>query len=669
MMSIPKSFASGASLSGSATIPGDKSISHRSIIFASQALGTTHIEKLLVSEDVLATIGALRKLGIRIQQNGGAWEVEGKGVGGLQPSNDIIDCGNSGTSIRLLMGLVSPYQFPTFFTGDQSLRGRPMGRVITPLSQMGATFHSRDKGRPPLMVQGNAHLLPITYRLPVASAQVKSAILLAAMNTAGTTTVIEPRPSRDHSERMLNAFGWQCETASPQADAPGSISLTGQQQAPRQDREIHIPADPSSAAFPIVAALISPHSSIQLPSIGLNPHRTGLFTTLQEMGAKLTLSNKREVAGEPVGDIQVESSPLNAVTVPASRAPSMIDEYPILAVAAAVAQGTSRFCGLAELRVKESDRLTRTAEGLKACGINAEIEGDDLIIHGSGGQMLPGGATIDSGHDHRIAMSFLLLGLQCHHPVKVSGCEAIASSFPEFFAVMASLGVHEPPPPMLVSQNTAATNWVIAIDGPAASGKGTLARRIAQKLGLRYLDTGSLYRAVGLKLLYNDQSPEDETAATAAAESIEWQDLQNPRLRQEKVGHAASIVSAMPAVRSALLAFQQRIANDERGAVLDGRDIGTTICPNAPYKFFITANLETRAHRRHRELTGQGITVIYESVLQDLKERDNRDQQRDHSPLIPAKDALIIDTSTLSTEEVFEKVLHQIQPSGDTPSH
>lgn len=642
-------------LRGECIIPGDKSISHRSLILGSQTLGQVTISGLLESQDVLCTLACLQQLGVKIEKKDQNWHVTGQGVGGLQESNDILDCGNSGTSARLLMGLVAPYEFTSFFTGDVSLRKRPMARVINPLSEMGVTFTSRSQDRLPVALKGGA-LMPIEYHSPIASAQVKSAILLAGLNTPGITSVIEPAASRDHSEIMLNALGWQCETQQLEEGAC-KISITGQQQVAYEDRQITVPADPSSAAFPIAAALLSDEADVTLPTIGLNPLRTGLFTCLQEMGARLKIHNERLENGEKIGDLHIQHSPeLKAIDVPAERAPSMIDEYPILAVIAAFSEGTSRFRGLKELRVKESDRLTAMAEGLQQCGIHAVIEEDDLIIEGIGQQYARGGCIIDSQHDHRIAMSFLIMGMRCEIPVNVTGTEAIDTSFPSFFDCMKQLGItihyHD------LSKHKPLT---IAIDGPAASGKGTLARRLAEALGLKYLDTGSLYRAVGMKLLYSNQSPEDEQAALEAAQSITLQDLRNPRLRQEHVGNAASIISAMPAVREALLNFQREIAASPEGAVLDGRDIGTVVCPQADYKFFITADIETRAKRRHRELSGQGIEVVYDSVLADLKERDERDSQRDAAPLKPAEQAETLDTSSLSADEVLERVLALIR--------
>jgi len=641
-----------ASLRGETQVPGDKSISHRALMLASQVIGATRISGLLEGEDVIRTAEALKNLGVPIERFGaGLWEVHGVGVGGLKESPAVLDMGNSGTGARLMMGLVASHPITTFFSGDASLSGRPMGRITTPLSQMGARFVSREKERFPLAVQGTATPIPITYTLPVASAQVKSAVLLAGLNTRGITTAIEPQSTRDHTENMLRWFGFKVET---KKTAEGvAISVEGHQNPRRENRSLDVPGDPSSCAFLAVAALITPDSKLTIRNVCINPLRIGLFTTLKEMGAQIAFKNERTVGGEKTADIEVKSSKLKAVRVPANRAPSMIDEYPVLAVAAAFAEGESVMEGLSELRVKESDRLSAIVQGLKACGVAAHAEGDTL--HVTGGKKPRGGVVITTKLDHRIAMSFLVLGMASSEAVTVDDASPIATSFPGFADLMNRLGGR------IESPAAAATRpLVIAIDGPAASGKGTLARRLAAHLGLAYLDTGSIYRAVGLKLDYTGQDPNNKQAAIEAARAITPEDLANPRLRQEHVGKAASVVSAMPEVRAILLDFQRNFANSGKGAILDGRDIGTIVCPEADFKFYLTASLEARARRRHRELTGQGIEVVHDSVLKDLKERDARDAERIIAPLKPAEGAVIIDTSTMDASSVFEKVKRMI---------
>ena len=421
-------------LSGTAQIPGDKSISHRALMFGALAVGETRITGLLEGEDVMRTAAAMRALGAEVVQSGDEWRVAGRGIGGLVEPADVLDMGNSGTAARLLTGMLASHALFAVLTGDSSLRSRPMRRVTDPLAACGARFTGRTGGRLPLAIEGARHALPLDYRLPVASAQVKSALLLAGLNARGITRVEEPAPTRDHSENMLRHFG-----ATVTVEAAGAeriITLVGQPELRAAD--VAVPGDPSSAAFPIAAALLVPRSAITLPGIGLNPLRTGLFATLREMGADITVQNERIAGGEPVGDLVVRHGALRAVDVPAERAPSMIDEYPILAVIAAFAPGVTRMRGLAELRVKESDRLSATAAMLTAAGARIEIEGDDLIVHG--GPAPAGAATIVTHMDHRLAMSALVLGLATAAPVAVDDAAFIETSFPGFVTLMRGLG-------------------------------------------------------------------------------------------------------------------------------------------------------------------------------------------------------------------------------------
>jgi len=424
-------------LSGNITVPGDKSVSHRALILGSIAVGETHVEGLLEGEDVMAAAAAMRALGAQISRDdAGLWTVIGCGVGGLHEPNQILDMGNSGTAVRLLMGLVGTQTFTSTFTGDESLNSRPMERVMDPLRQMGVQFTSRSGGRLPITVSGSDLIKPIEYELPVASAQVKSAILLAGLNAPGKTTVIEPQPTRDHSERMLRHFG--AEVITENLDGGGvKITLTGQPEL--EGRDITVPADISSAAFPIAAALIVPGSNLLIRNVGVNPLRAGLIKTLQEMGGKITIENSRGEAGEPLADLRVEASQLHGITVPASRAPSMIDEYPVLSVVATCATGTTHMVGLAELRVKESDRLAAMATGLAACGVLIEETEDSLTVHGSD-QPIDGGALIAANLDHRIAMAFSVLGMVSLNPVTIDDGSPIATSFPGYIKLMNSLG-------------------------------------------------------------------------------------------------------------------------------------------------------------------------------------------------------------------------------------
>jgi 3-phosphoshikimate 1-carboxyvinyltransferase len=432
----PMSFAASGPLRGVATVPGDKSISHRALMLSALAVGESRIEGLLEGEDVLATAAAMRAMGAEIERGAdGAWTVHGVGVGGLLQPEAALDMGNSGTSTRLLMGLITSHPITATFTGDASLSRRPMNRVIEPLSLMGADVTASPGGRLPLMLRGLCPAVPIAYRLPVASAQVKSAILLAGLNTPGITRVIEPVPTRDHSERMLAGFGAQLTVE--EADGERHIRLTG--EAELRPQQIAVPGDPSSAAFPLVAALIVPGSAVTIENVGVNPTRAGLYEVLRMMGAEIAFSNLREVGGEPVADITACFSELSGIDVPPELAPSMIDEFPILFVAAAFAQGRTVARGLEELRVKESDRLATMAEGLRAIGARVEDLPDGLIIDGTGGDPLPGGATIASRLDHRIAMSFAVVGLACRAPVTVDDTSPVATSFPGFIDLIARL--------------------------------------------------------------------------------------------------------------------------------------------------------------------------------------------------------------------------------------
>jgi len=438
------SSARTSGLAGTIRVPGDKSISHRALMFGALAIGETRIKGLLEGEDVLNTAKAMRALGAsveRVEEPDGAstWIVRGRGVGGLLEPDGVLDMGNSGTGARLLTGLLASHPMTAVMTGDDSLRSRPMGRVVEPLQSMGGSFESRSGHRLPMTVTGTGDPMPIVYKSPVASAQVKSAVLLAGLQARGATTVIEPAATRDHTERMLRHFGAEV-FSEPVADRPGAVAVTVTGQPELVGSDIVVPGDPSSAAFLVVAALITEGSDVTLQNVGLNPQRTGLFETLREMGADLVIENERDEAGEPVGDLRVRSSKLKGVTVPAVRAPSMIDEYPILAVAAACATGETRMEGLAELRVKESDRLAAIASGLTVCGILPEIDGDTLCVQGVAGAV-PGGGVVSVHMDHRIAMSFLILGLSAEHAIGIDDESAIATSYPNFLDHLTELGV------------------------------------------------------------------------------------------------------------------------------------------------------------------------------------------------------------------------------------
>ncbi len=422
-------------------MPGDKSISHRALMFSALAVGTSTATGLLEGEDVMATAAAMRAMGAQItRDDDGAgnvtWQINGVGVGGLLEPSEALDMGNSGTSTRLLMGIVASHGIKATFTGDASLSGRPMGRVIDPLSLMGASFESSKGGTLPLMMRGALPAVPIEYALPVASAQVKSAVLLAGLNTPGITTVIEPVPTRDHTERMLKGFGAKLDVEE-QADGTRVIRIHG--EADLKPQHVTVPGDPSSAAFFMVAALIVPGSDLLIENVGLNPTRAGLVQVLREMGGSIEEVNPREVGGEPVADLRVRHSQLSGIDVDPAIAPSMIDEFPVLFVAASLAKGTTRTSGLEELRVKESDRLSAMAAALTLAGVSIEEKEDGLAIHGSGGEPLPGtpeGQTVTTHLDHRIAMSMAVAGLASAGGVTVDDTSPIGTSFPSFMDLL-----------------------------------------------------------------------------------------------------------------------------------------------------------------------------------------------------------------------------------------
>ncbi|MDF0602828.1 3-phosphoshikimate 1-carboxyvinyltransferase [Psychromarinibacter sp. C21-152] len=443
---IPMTARRSGPLKGTAHVPGDKSISHRSLILGALAVGETRISGLLEGQDVLDTAAAMQAFGAEVvDEGGGDWRVHGVGVGGFGEPDDVIDCGNSGTGVRLIMGAMATTAIAATFTGDASLRKRPMGRITDPLALFGTRAVGRAGGRLPMTVVGAGDAVGVRYVLPVASAQVKSAVLLAGLNARGDTVVVEPEATRDHTERMLTGFGAQ--VAVEETGEGRVITLTGQPELSPQ--KIAVPRDPSSAAFPVCAALLVEGSDVLVPNIGLNPTRAGLYFTLQEMGADLVFENEREEGGEPVADLRARFSPdMKGIEVPPERAPSMIDEYPILSVVTAFAEGPTLMQGVKELRVKESDRIDAMAQGLRACGVEVEETEDSFTVHGLGAGGVPGGATCAARLDHRIAMSFLCCGLASKSAVSVDDAGPIATSFPVFEPLMAELGAQ------LVRRNT-----------------------------------------------------------------------------------------------------------------------------------------------------------------------------------------------------------------------
>jgi len=430
----PLTAARARALRGAAAVPGDKSISHRALILGALAIGETRISGLLEAEDVLNTAAAMRRFGAQVVREGaGTWHVRGVGVGGLAEPGEELDFGNSGTGSRLVMGMMATTPITAVFTGDASLRKRPMGRVLDPLTRFGTTYSAREGGLMPVTLTGAADAMPIEYRVVFASAQIKSALLLASLNAPGRSTIVQNVRTRDHTEKMLRAFGVEI-TIEPRGEGE-AISVFG--EAELKAVPVEVPCDPSSAAFPLVAALIVPGSEVSIPGVLLNERRIGLIETLREMGADISISAVRQSSGEEIGDLTARHSSLRGIEVPPERAPSMIDEYPILSIAAAFADGRTIMHGLEELRIKESDRLSAIAKGLDACGVKVQELPDGLIVDGGG---MKGGATIATHMDHRIAMSFLVAGLASREPVTVDDTNMIATSFPEFENVMKNLG-------------------------------------------------------------------------------------------------------------------------------------------------------------------------------------------------------------------------------------
>ena len=436
-MAEPFTAKSSSGLSGALGVPGDKSVSHRAVMLGALAIGETVIEGLLESADVIRTVQAMAALGARIERHAdGAWHVTGCGVGGFSQPEGPVDFGNSGTGARLAAGLVATTPVKVIFTGDESLSKRPMKRITEPLRLFGAQIDTAPGGTLPMRIAGARDAVPVEYTLPVPSAQVKSAVLLAGLNAPGETSVIEPVACRDHTERMLKAFGADIR----EENTPEGKRITVRGQKELAACAVTVPGDPSSAAFPLAAALICPDSTVTVENVLLNPTRTGLIETLHDMGAEIRITNPRNSGGEIIGDLTASTSALHGVTVPAARAPSMIDEYPVLAAVAAFAQGVTRMEGLAELRVKECDRLAAMEEGLRTCGVRVRSGEDWMEVEGSGGAPVPGGAVIATHMDHRIAMSFLVLGLAAQEPVTVDDGAMIATSFPGFAALMKKLG-------------------------------------------------------------------------------------------------------------------------------------------------------------------------------------------------------------------------------------
>lgn len=648
-----------AAMQGAGRVPGDKSISHRSIMMGSIAEGVTEVTGFLEGEDAISTMNAFRALGVRIEgPQQGRVTIHGVGLHGLKKPSVALDCGNSGTSMRLISGLLAGQPFDSILVGDSSLSKRPMKRVTDPLRLMGANIEANDGGRPPLKIQGNSTLKAIAYTLPMASAQVKSSVLLAGLYAEGVTEVTEPAVTRDHTERMLRGFGVNVHVQGSTVRLQGGQALKA--------TRIDVPSDISSAAFFMVAASICEQADITLKHVGLNPTRTGVIDILKLMGANIELSNHAEVGGEPVADVRVRSAQLKGIHIPEHLVPLAIDEFPVLFVAAANAVGTTVLTGAEELRVKESDRIAVMAEGLQACGVDAQPTEDGMIIQGLG--HVPGlryqATNIESQGDHRIAMSFTVAAIRAQGTMIIKGAQTVDTSFPGFVALCRSLGMCV----QSVTVNQVGLPPVIAIDGPTASGKGTVASLVAEKLGFQYLDSGAIYRVLALAVSQQGLSPDQSDQLPAIAE-LAWrlpvtfqqglvrlngEDV-SAAIRTEQAGEMASRLAAIPDVRQALLQ-RQRDFRAGQGLVADGRDMGSVVFPDAALKVFLTASAEVRAQRRVAQIESRGLKADYPQIFSDLQARDARDSQRAVAPLKPCEDSQVLDCSQLGIQQVVDQI-------------
>jgi 3-phosphoshikimate 1-carboxyvinyltransferase len=680
----------------SVTVPGDKSISHRSVMIASLADGVSVIDGFLASEDCLATMNAFRAMGVRIDvpdeetlhrpDKPGVISITVHGSpGGLRAPAQAIDCGNSGTTMRLMSGLLAAQAFRSELFGDASLSRRPMKRVIDPLARMGAKISGQgENGLPPLVIDGGP-LTPIHYRLPVASAQVKSAVLLAGLFCQGKTTVTEPVPTRDHTERMFEVFG-----ISLRRDGDDIILHGGQWPVARA---FTVPGDVSSAAFWLVAAAAQPGSRLEVVNVGLNPTRTGILKVLARMGAHVQEIVETKGPGEPAGRLIVHGTRLRATTIGGAEIPNVIDELPILAVAAALAEGTTIIRDAQELRVKETDRIAAVAGNLRAMGVVVREREDGMEIDGPARLHAPA-APLPTFGDHRIAMAGAIAGLFAEGETVVSGVECVDTSYPGFGRELARFQSDDRTPPAprrVVTSAPAALRQVasppapsreaggapspaapskpplvIAIDGPAASGKSTVARLLAQRLGWVHVNSGALYRAVTRAVLEAGVDPSDAGAVEALLPAIRLECGEQdghgtvrlggvdvgPMLNSPEINAAVSQVARHAAVRSALYPWQRRYA-EKGGVVREGRAIGSAIFPETPYKYYIDASPEVRAGRR----AAQGLQ-------DEVADRDRQDSTRDVAPLCRAEGALVVDSSEIGVEEVTDCILTDLRSKG-----
>jgi 3-phosphoshikimate 1-carboxyvinyltransferase len=618
---------------------------------------------LLGAEDVKATANACRQLGAEIRVEENLTIVRGTGATGLNPPAKVLDMGNSGTAMRLLTGVLAAQGFASELGGDESLCSRPMARIVDPLSDMGARIATTATRTAPLRINGNPNLRSIDYLLPVASAQVKSCLLLAGLYASGTTCVNEPQQSRDHTEKMLPLFGVELEQ--PCCVKGGSrLSAT----------DIQVPADISSAAFHLVAAAMIRGSDVLLRQVGINRTRDGIVRVLEAMGADISIENRRMFGAEPVADIRLRySADIHALDIPVSWVPSLIDEFPAIMALAASLPGTTRIRGAAELRVKESDRLDVMARGLEVLGVELEEFEDGIDITGGAIGGANDGVVVDAAGDHRCAMSFCILGQVASSPVWVKGGSHINTSYPNFVEHVQQLGGNiEVSDTIAVNRDDSQTGYppVVTIDGPVGSGKGTISLGLARRLGWHFLDSGALYRLVALAAIRRGikVSAESSLGQLARDLNVEFvmRDGKNVvlldgetvagKLRTEEVSSFASEVAAISSVRLALV-DRQRAFRKAPGLVADGRDMGTVIFPGANLKIFLTASVEERAARRYKQLKDKGENVTLSRLFHEIKKRDERDRTRLIAPLKPADDAHIIDSTDSDIEEVLDEIM------------
>ncbi len=653
----------GRSFTTSLTVPGDKSISHRSLILGALSDGVCHVEGFLASEDCLATMAIFRQLGVRIDvtepaaddPRPGALNVTVHGTRGVFTApTGPLDCGNSGTTMRLLSGLLAAQPFRSELFGDASLSRRPMKRVADPLSLMGAALQGQgEKLCPPLVIAGRP-LSPVRYTLPVASAQVKSAILLAGLFCDGETVVTEPTPTRDHTERLFSHFGIELRREGNDLILPGG-------QRPRA-RDLTVPGDISSAAFWLVAAAVRPGAEVSLHGVGLNPTRTGILHVLRRMGASVEETVETDGPGEPIGRIVVRGAALRATTIGGAEIPTLIDELPVLAVAAALAEGTTIIKDAHELRVKETDRVSVVAHHLRAMGVTVRERDDGLEIDGPT-VLHASSEPLPTHGDHRIGMAFAIAGLFATGETIIDGAECIDTSYPGFAR---HLALFQEDAPITLAPGTPECGVVIAIDGPAASGKSSVARELGRRLGFAHVNSGALYRAVAWAVVKAGLDPADAAAVTALLPSLKLEcgladghgslrlnDVDpTPHLNEPAVNAAVSPVASIPAVRAYLIPLQRQYAA-QTNVIVEGRDIGSVIFPDTPYKYYIDASPEVRAARRAAQGQADAIAA-----------RDQQDRTRAVAPLAVADGAVVIDSSRLTLDDVVAALLDDLRAKG-----